>query len=58
MPFDFEKFLQIRMKAKYREMKEKTFIKEIKPGEPAYLIFENIVIQKIKKFYTATVRLK
>ncbi len=58
VPFDFEKFLQIRMKAKYREMKEKTFTKEIKPGESAYLIFDNIVIQKIKTFYTATVKLK
>lgn len=58
VPFDFEKFLQIRMKAKYRGMKNKTFIKEIKAGEAAYLIFDTIRIQKIWTFYTAILRLK
>jgi hypothetical protein len=56
-PMDFEKFLQIRMKAKYR-WDERTFTKEIKPWEDAYLIFNNIDIQKVWSFYTATIGLK
>lgn len=58
VPFDFDKFLKIRMRAKYRWMKNKVFIKEIKPWEAAYLIFDNIKIQKIWTFYTAVIRLK
>lgn len=57
VPFDFDKFLQIRMKAKYRG-DERTFTKEIKAGESAYLIFDDIMIQKTWTFYTATIELK
>ncbi len=55
--FDFEKFLQIRMHAKYLG-DERRFIKEIKSGEDAYLLFDVESIVKKQKFYIATMKLK
>lgn len=57
VPFDFQKFLQNRMKAKYLE-DHRRFIKEIKSGEDAYLIFDVESIVKKQKFYIASMKLK
>lgn len=57
MPFDFEKFLQIRMQAKYLG-DERRFIKEIKSGEVAYIVFDVESIVKKQNFYIATMKLK
>lgn len=57
VPFDFEKFLQIRMHAKYLG-DERRFIKEIKSGEDAYIVFDVESIVKKQNFYIATMKLK
>jgi hypothetical protein len=45
---DFDKFLQLRMHAKYLGDNNRRFIKEIKTGEDAYLLFHDIVFTKKK----------
>ena len=57
VPFDFEKFLQIRMHVKYL-WDTRRFIKETKPGEDAYIVFDVEGIVKKQNFYIATMKLK
>lgn len=57
VPFDFEKFLQIRMHVKYL-WDTRRFIKELKSGEDAYIVFDVEGIVKKQNFYIATMKLK
>lgn len=57
IPFTFEDFLENRMNVIYR-WDEREFIKKIRAGEDAYLIWEDIKIEKIWPFTVATAKLK
>jgi hypothetical protein len=57
VPFDFQKFLQNRMNATYLG-DQRRFIKKIKSGEDAYIVFDVEGIVKKQNFYIATMKLK
>ena len=57
IPFTFESFLENRMNVIYRG-DEREFTKKVKAGEDAYLIRDDIEIEKTWPFTVATAKLK
>ncbi|MCX6822820.1 MAG: hypothetical protein NTX91_02365 [candidate division SR1 bacterium] len=57
IPFTFENFLENRMNVVYKG-DERDFIKKIRAGEDAYMIRDDVKIEKTGPFTVATARLK